>query len=109
VAKKASIMKVSPPININLDKAPVDDTTHPMPSTYPRRCPSTVLSSQHHLRRWGAPICMKGPLNFQNSKQSIEFCLRTILAWTEWALENPSRALPTMHGSKNERVHQALL
>ena len=87
-SKKASIMKEQPPSNANPNKAPVLEDANPMPNVLPKKV------SRWHLpwlllRRLCALIPMIGPLNFLNSKQSMELGLRTILVWTEWVLENP--------------------
>ena len=115
VAKKASIMKVLAPSKTNLDKAPVDNNTHAMPYTYPRKCPDTVLSLPHHLRRQHTSIPMKGPLNFLNSKQSMYGIVSPdnlgmdSLSFGE-SLKAYEELIPldfkgtTLHGSKHERV-----
>jgi len=61
VTTKASVMKVPLSSKTNPDKAPADDNTHPMPNTYPRKCPDDTC---HDCRQYcpHTIICAGGAL-----------------------------------------------
>ena len=94
-------MKVQPPSKMNPDMAPVDDNAHPMPYTYPRN----VLTQ--YFPQVINPY--ERPIEFSEFEAKYRIVSPDNLGIDRMSLGECSRALCTMHGSKHERVREALL